>query len=331
MTLSASPDTTPNGAPTKSATSNGATTNDTTPAVSSEHANYQRIAKAIHFLVTQQQSQPSLKQLAAHVGISEHHLQRTFSDWAGVSPKQFLQYLTKEYAKQQLKQQAVMPSALAVGLSGSGRLHDLLINCEGVTPGEYRSAGIGLDISYGVHNSPFGCCFIALTPRGICKLSFFDQAGHDDTPTEFEQTLSELKQEWPNAHIEENRAATLDVAQRVFPSELSPPPLDTAPLKLFLKGSPFQLQVWEALLKVPPGSMRSYQHIADAMGKPSAVRAVASAIARNPLAYLIPCHRVIRSTGVLNNYRWGTDRKAAMLGWEQANKQKAHSGNTSTD
>jgi len=321
MTLPASSDTTPS----RTATS------DAPPAVSSGHANYQRIAKAIEFLVTEQQSQPSLKQLAAYVGISEHHLQRTFSDWAGVSPKQFLQYLTKEYAKQQLKQQAVMPSALAVGLSGSSRLHDLLIHCEGVTPGEYRSAGRGLDIRYGVHNSPFGYCFIALTPRGLCKLSFFDQTEHNDTATEFEQTLSELKQEWPNARIEENRAATLDVAQRVFPSELSRTSVDAAPLKLFLKGSPFQLQVWEALLKVPPGNMRSYQHIADAMGKPSAVRAVASAIARNPLAYLIPCHRVIRSTGVFNNYRWGTDRKTAMLGWEQANKQKARSGNTSTD
>jgi len=293
------------------------------PQINTGHANYQRIAKAIEFLVIEQQNQPSLKQLAAYVGISEHHLQKTFSDWAGVSPKQFLQYLTKEYAKQQLKQQAVMPSALAVGLSGSGRLHDLLINCEGVTPGEYRSAGVGLEIHYGVHNSPFGYCFIALTPRGICKLSFFDQTDDDDAPTEFVQTLSELKQEWPNARIEENRAATLDVAQRIFPSELDHTPLDTAPLKLLLKGSPFQLQVWEALLKVAPGSMRSYQHIADAMGKPSAVRAVASAIARNPLAYLIPCHRVIRSTGVLNNYRWGTDRKAAMLAWEAPQKVSA--------
>lgn len=289
-----------------------------TPKINTEHANYQRVAKAIHFLVEQQDNQPSLKQLADHIGISEHHLQKTFSEWAGVSPKQFLQYLTKQYAKQQLRQQAVMPSALAAGLSGSGRLHDLLIRCEGVTPGEYRREGHGLTIEYGVHSSPFGYCFIALTQRGLCKLSFFDHL-HDNT------ALSELKQEWPNASIHENLEATHTVFKKVFPlnTRLKKAEAQPEPLKLLLKGSPFQLQVWEALLTVPPSAMRSYQHIADTMGKPSAVRAVASAIARNPLAYLIPCHRVIRGTGVLNNYRWGDTRKAAMLGWEAPSVEKS--------
>jgi AraC family transcriptional regulator of adaptative response/methylated-DNA-[protein]-cysteine methyltransferase len=285
-----------------------------TPApLSLEHANYQRITQAIQFLVEQQTSQPNLKQLASHVGISEYHLQRTFQEWAGVSPKQFLQYLTKQHAKQQLRQQPVLASSLAVGLSGSGRLHDLFVNCEGVTPGEYRSAGEGLEILYGVHHSPFGYCFIAQTQRGVCKLSFFDQADDDNA-------LTELQQEWPNASVHQNSETTHATFMRLFPSENSDAHLAvaTTPLKLLLKGSPFQLQVWEALLTVPSGSMRSYQHIADTMGKPSAVRAVASAIARNPLAYLIPCHRVIRSTGALNNYRWGDTRKAAMLGWEQA-------------
>lgn len=278
-----------------------------------DNTHYQRIAQAIQFLVDQQTRQPSLKQLASHVGISEYHLQRTFHEWAGVSPKQFLQYLTKQHAKQQLRQQPVLASSLAVGLSGSGRLHDLFVNCEGVTPGEYRNGGEDLEILYGVHHSPFGYCFIAQTQRGVCKLSFFDQAddGH---------ALAELQQEWPNASIHSNREATHTTFIRLFPCEVSEAPLAvaTTPLKILLKGSPFQLQVWEALLTVPPGTMRSYQHIADTMGKPSAVRAVASAIARNPLAYLIPCHRVIRSTGALNNYRWGDTRKAAMLGLEQA-------------
>ncbi len=270
-----------------------------------QHANYQRIAKAIHYLIAHQQTQPQLSELAQHLTISEFHLQRLFSEWAGVSPKQFLQFLTKEHAKQMLKNNSVLDAALSSGLSGSGRLHDLLISSESVTPGEYRRSGEGLTISHGTHPSPFGYCFIASTHRGICKISFFD------AKKEEKKVLQELQNEWENADIIDDKENTTDAFNKIFGRNPNDNKID-----LFLKGSPFQLKVWEALLKIPQGSINSYQQVAIKMGKPSAVRAVASAVAKNNIAYIIPCHRVIRSTGVLNNYRWGDERKAAMIGRE---------------
>jgi len=273
--------------------------------IDEEHKNYVRIEKAIKFLNEHQLSQPSLGELSNYIGISEFHLQRLFSEWAGVSPKQFLQFLTKEHAKQQLKNNSVMGAALSSGLSGSSRLHDLMISCEGVTPGEYKSWGKGVAISYGLHRSPFGYCFIAITEKGICKLSFHSRV------SEKKAVLAELGADWPNAKISQDEVATAQVLMKIFGENKK-----AKSLHLLLKGSPFQLKVWEALLTIPAGQLSSYQQVAESVGKGSAVRAVASAVARNNVALLIPCHRVIRSTGVLSNYRWGAERKAAMIGWE---------------
>ena len=274
--------------------------------ITQDHANYQRIAQVIEYLAENKRSQPQLKELSAYVGLSSSHLQRVFSEWAGVSPKQFLQYLTKENAKSLLRNNSVLDSALLSGLSGSGRLHDLMVTYESVTPGEYRSSGVGLDIVHGTHSSPFGSCFIALTPRGICKLAFVD------SENERLAVLKELESEWSHAFIEEDVQSTAVVCNRIFHNETN----DDSDLKLILKGSPFQIEVWQALLKIPSGELASYQQVAESIGRPTSVRAVASAVARNKVAYLIPCHRVIRSTGVLNNYRWGGARKAAMVGRE---------------
>lgn len=276
--------------------------------LSEGHVNYQRIAKAIRFLVDNHQSQPKLNELSAYVGVSEFHLQRIFSEWAGVSPKQFLQYLTKENAKQKLKENSVMESALSCGLSGSGRLHDLLLTYESVTPGEYRNSGVGLEIYYGIHSSPFGFCFIATTHRGVCKLTFFDDNADGAN------FIAELRSEWSSALITEDVDATSLVFNQIFGNEGG----TEKGLRMLLKGSPFQVKVWEALLKIPHGQVCSYQQIADSIGKSSAVRAVATAVARNNIAYLIPCHRVIRSTGALNNYRWGSIRKSALIGRESS-------------
>jgi AraC family transcriptional regulator of adaptative response/methylated-DNA-[protein]-cysteine methyltransferase len=269
--------------------------------------NYRAIAKAICYLNENQLEQPSLKVLASVVGMSEFHFQRTFSEWAGVSPKQFLLFLTKENAKKKLREYSVMQSALENGLSGSSRLHDLFITHEGVTPGEYRKWGQDLNIFYGIYSCIFGYCLIASTSRGVCKLAFFD----DDIERDF--YISELHQEWQNATIQRNNEKTDNCFKSIFLNECS----KDKPIHLLLKGTPFKLQVWQALLSLPEGQLATYSHIADAIKNPNAVRAVASAIANNPIAYLIPCHRVIRNTGVLNDYRWGKERKAAMIAREQ--------------
>jgi len=281
-----------------------------------QHKNYQRIAKAIDYLVDKQLAQPTLTELANAVGMSEYHLQRTFSEWVGVSPKQFVQYLTKEQAKQTLRDSSVFDAALSSGLSGGGRLHDLMVNCESITPGEYKTWGQGLEITYGLHPSRFGYCFIASTKRGVCKLAFFDDQAN------FQAALAELRGDWPNANLIENTQKTAHIMTQIFPDTAAQTDLaNTSPgLKLLLKGTKFQLQVWEALLKIPESEVVSYQQLADGMGKSSSVRAVASAIGRNNIAYLIPCHRVIRATGALSQYRWGAGRKAAILGWEGRDK-----------
>jgi len=276
------------------------------PDISPQHANYNRVSKALAYLIKHHQQQPSLSEVSAFVGLSYFHLQRIFTEWAGVSPKQFLQYITKENAKLQLREHGVADSALASGLSGSSRLHDLMIRCEAVTPGEYRQFGRGLEITYGVHSCPFGYCFIALTHRGICKLAFFDATQEGD------EIAQELNTEWPEAKIIHDKKRTTSVFDRIF----TPSTEAQQAITVLLKGSPFQIKVWEALLNIKDGELYSYQQVADSIGKPSAVRAVASAIAHNQVAYLIPCHRVIRSSGVLNNYRWGEERKAAMIGLE---------------
>ncbi len=272
------------------------------------HRHYHTVAKAIRYLNEHQLKQPSLKELAAAVNMSEFHLQRTFTEWAGVSPKQFLLYLTKENSKKVLKEYSVMQSALKSGLSGSSRLHDLFISYESITPGEYKNNGKGLQIHYGIHSCLFGFCLIAATSRGLCKLAFFDDELESD------MYIAELREEWKGANLHFDDEQTGEYFKRIFLTDCS----QDKPIHLLLKGTPFKLQVWQALLKLPEGQLATYSHIADAMNQPKAVRAVASAIASNPIAYLIPCHRVIRNTGVLNEYRWGKERKAAMIAREQS-------------
>lgn len=267
-----------------------------------QQENYQRVARAIHYLNEHQQAQPSLSELASYIGVSEFHLQRIFSEWAGVSPKQFLQFLTKENAKRLLRESSVLDAALACGLSGSGRLHDLMIKAERVTPGEYRSRGQGLQIVYGSCPSPFGYCFIAANHRGVCKLAFFD------SPVGEAALLAELQDEWAAAELQRDDSQVAAIYQSMFAAKSA-----GKPLTVLLKGTEFQMKVWEALLAIPLGEVCSYQQLAESMGMPSSTRAVASAIARNNIAYLIPCHRVIRGSGEFSQYRWGGERKQAML------------------
>ncbi len=267
---------------------------------------YQRIAAALTYAQTHFQAQPDLDEMAAQAHWSPFHFQRKFQEWAGVSPKKFLQYLSLDHAKGLLRQQvSVAEAAYATGLSGTGRLHDLFVTLEAMTPGEYRHGGAALAIRYSFGESPFGAYLVASTAKGICKLAF----GEDE-----EAALTELRQEWPNATVAAAETPLhAQVAQffaRDFPH--------TERLHLHLKGTPFQLKIWESLLRVPEGELRTYAQLAEAAERGAAVRAAGTAIGANPVGYLIPCHRVIRGTGELGQYRWGSTRKAALLGCEAA-------------
>ena len=271
---------------------------------------YQRIASAIRFLQQQFPAQPALADIAAHVHLSEFHLQRLFTRWAGVSPKRFLQFLTKEYAKNLLRQQHSVESAtLQAGLSSPSRLHDLLVECDGITPGEYKRRGADLAIDYGFHPTPFGECLLAQSSRGVCFLMFTD----DDRAA----CLQLLQQEWALSQLTENPAATASTVARIFAESTD----QATPLRVMPKGTNFQIKVWEALLRIPAGQVASYRQLADAIAQPAASRAVGSALARNQIGLLIPCHRVILGDGSIGHYRWGGERKAAMLGWEQARQE----------
>lgn len=277
--------------------------------MSTEKSHYQLIARTIHILREQWPQQLSLKDLAELNQVSESHLQRVFTAFVGVSPKQFCQFLTKEHAIAQLREaDSVLDSAYAAGLSSGGRLYDLMLRWEAMTPGEYRSQGENLALYCAIQPSVFGWACIAETERGVCHLSFWD------THEEAEKKRDDLREEWPLSPIKQREPRYLDLAA-LFSGEL------TSPLSVMAKGTPFQLKVWEALIKIPFGQRCSYQHVAAAIDQPSATRAVASAIGRNHLAYLIPCHRVIRATGESNQYRWGSERKALLLGWESAHKE----------
>jgi AraC family transcriptional regulator, regulatory protein of adaptative response / methylated-DNA-[protein]-cysteine methyltransferase len=268
-------------------------------------SDYERIERAILYLEQNFRNQPSLEEVAQSVHLSKYHFQRLFKRWAGISPKQFLQFLTIEYAKKMLAESStILDTTLEAGLSSPSRLHDLFITFEAITPGEFKDKGAGLKIVYGFHETPFGRCLLATTPRGICSLVFVAEGQE-------EQALAELKQGWPNSEFGEEPDQTQPLVNRIFT-----PSADEAPLNLVLKGTNFQVKVWEALLRVPPGAMVSYHDIAAYIGQPSASRAVAQAIGQNPIAYIIPCHRVIRKMGIINDYRWGASRKKAILGWE---------------
>ena len=270
---------------------------------------YQRVEQAIAFLEENSFRQPELKEIAASVNLSEYHFQRLFTRWMGISPKRFLQFLTKERAKELLeKSHDVLGVAYETGLSGPGRLHDLFVTCEAVTPGEYKSKGEGLAIAYGFHPTPFGECLLAITERGICSLSFVqdgDRAG----------ALDALKDRWKKARLIKEAARTGPLVSQVFAWYIGQTP---SPLHLVLNGTNFQIKVWEALLQIPAGVVVSYQDIAARIGMPGASRAVSNAVARNPIPVIIPCHRVIRKAGEFGGYHYGTARKKALLGWEAA-------------
>jgi len=271
---------------------------------------YQRVSELITYLNNHSMEQPSLAELSGQVGLSEFHLQRMFRRWAGISPKRFLQYVTANHAKDLLKDShALLDVAYDTGLSSSSRLHDLFVNLHAMTPAQYRNAGGGSQIQYGCHPTPFGDCLLATTEKGICWLSFVDTDQRDSA-------LSELQQEWYNSDLKQNQKHTKEIAQNIFNHGGHSP---ETPLQLDLKGTNFQIKVWEALLRVPRGGIVSYDTIATQIGQPTAARAVGNAVARNIVGYLIPCHRVIRGSGVIGNYRWGTTRKQAILAWESAN------------
>lgn len=270
---------------------------------------YYRVEKALTFIQTHAGKQPDLSEIAAQVNLSEFHFQRLFSRWTGISPKRFLQYVTKEYAKKLLKgSQSVLDTAYDIGLSGGGRLHDLFVGCEAVTPGQYKRQGEGLEIEYGYHPSPFGHCLIAATKRGICYLEFLVQdqisaSGHG------------VRKRWPRAKIIERQETTRKLMRRIFDFTRDH---EAAPLHLYVKGTNFQIKVWEALLKIPLGKAVTYEDVARHIGMPKASRAVGNAVGQNPIPFLIPCHRVIKKMGEFGNYGGGKARKKAMLGWEAA-------------
>ena len=269
---------------------------------------YVRVERAIEFLDRNFRLQPSLSDVAAFVGLSESHFHRMFRRWAGVSPKRFLQFLTVDYAKAQLHAgSSVLRTTLDTGLSSASRLHDLFVTTTAVTPGQYKLHGSGLRISYGFHCTPFGNCFLAINDKGVCGLEFVAETEHDDA-------VRRLRSSWSAASVREDAAATGPMATRIF----RPRAYSGLPLPIHVRGTNFQIKVWEALLRIPLGRMTTYHGVAEAIGRPGANRAVAAAVAENPIAYLIPCHRVIRRSGAFGEYRWGTARKKALLGWEAA-------------
>lgn len=280
-----------------------------TQATTWDASDYARIAEAIRWLNAHYLDQPSLDELAEHLHISPFHLQRLFARWAGISPKRFVQYLTVEHAKQMLDaSHNVLDASLDSGLSGPGRLHDLFVTVEAVTPGEYKSGGLGLEIAWGVHEGPFGNYLLAVTERGVCGLSFVDEG--------VDGALAHLRTRWPAARIVADADATAPIAASIFPGNWA----QRGPVHLLLKGTNFQLQVWRALLAIAPGNVWSYEEVAQRVGNPAASRAVGSAVGANAIGYLIPCHRVIRKSGVVEGYAWGKERKQAILAWESAHR-----------
>ncbi len=267
---------------------------------------YKIVAEAIRFIESHQRSQPTLAEIAASVNLSEYHFQRLFTRWVGISPKRFLQFLTKENAKRLLAKSSLLDAAYKSGLSSAGRLHDLFVQTEALTPGEIKGKGAGLKIRYGSHPTPFGQALIATTKRGICRLAF-----------DVDNALATLKADFGNATLILDAAHTRKLIEKIFtPNKVSH---DGTPLTLDLRGTNFQIQVWEALLRIPAGEVTTYQSVAAAIGSPKASRAVGSAVGKNPVPLLIPCHRVIRATGEFGQYAFGSTRKKAILGWEMAN------------
>lgn len=274
---------------------------------------YQLIEQAIEYIEANARRQPELDEIASAVGLSEYHFQRLFTRWAGISPKRFMQFLTKEHAKSLLaRSENLLETSHQVGLSSLGRLHDLFISTEAVTPGEFKSQGAGLIIRYGLHHTPLGRCLVAATERGICHLSFVQGSEGN--------AIDDLVADWKQARMVEDYQATASLAERIFTTlpAASTTFSGNRQISLHLRGTNFQIKVWEALLKIPLGAAATYEQIAAWVGSPKAVRAVGTAVGHNPIAVLIPCHRVIRKSGEFGNYRYGAARKIALLTREYA-------------
>ena len=276
-----------------------------------DQLNYDRIAKAIEYIKENFKSQPNLDEIADKVHISQSHFQRMFTDWAGTSPKKFLQFISIEHAKKILKEEqaTLFDTAYETGLSSTSRLHDLFVNIEGMTPMEYKNGGKNLQINYSFAESPFGSLIVASTSKGICYMAFENNE---------ETALKNLLNKFPNATFHRKLDLMQQNALFIFQNDWS----KLNKIKLHLKGTDFQLKVWESLLKIPMGGLSTYGRLAESIGNPNASRAVGTAIGSNPVAYLIPCHRVIQSTGNFGEYMWGSTRKTAIIGWEGA---KTHS------
>ncbi len=287
---------------------------------------YLLVEQAIQYIAANAQRQPELDEIASAIGLSEYHFQRIFTRWAGISPKRFMQFLTKEHAKSLLaRSENLLETTHQVGLSSLGRLHDLFINTEAVTPGEFKSKGAGLSIRYGLHHTPFGKCLIATTERGICHLSFVQVSEGS--------AIDNLAADWKQAKMVEDYKSTAPLVDRIFPTQTADSAFEQAtgfdtqktlhnpPLSVHLRGTNFQIKVWEALLSIPTGTATTYEQIATQVGSPKAVRAVGTAVGHNPIAVLIPCHRVIRKSGEFGNYRYGAARKLALLARELSVRQ----------
>ena len=276
---------------------------------SQQSEDFRRIEKAIQFIEVNFKSQPTLDQIAASVHLSKYHFNRLFKRWAGISPIQFLQFMTLDHTKQKLAEsKSVLDTSLEAGLSGPSRLHDLFVTFEAMTPGDFKQQGAGLKISYGFCESPFGECLLATTERGICHLGFVEKERRFET-------LDHLFQTWPGSEFTEDPKRISSIVKNIFRIDQI---RDSRPFNLHLKGTNFQINVWKALLRIPEGWVVSYKDIALYIGYPKAFRAVANAVAINPVAYLIPCHRVIAKSGNIHQYRWGSARKKALIGWEAA-------------
>jgi AraC family transcriptional regulator of adaptative response/methylated-DNA-[protein]-cysteine methyltransferase len=283
---------------------------------------YERIASAIRFLDAHWRDQPSLAEVARHVGLSESHFQRLFTRWVGISPKRFLQQATAQFARTLLRDhRAALPTTLDAGLSNPSRLHELIVHAEAMTPGQVRRGGAGVEIAWGFHESPLGTALVAVTPLGICSIQFADSAVDRRT------AVARLRAEWPAATLVESAARTRKAARQALGALGAP----SGPLAVHVRGTNFQLKVWAALLGIAPGCVTTYEEIAEAIGQPAAARAVGSAVGRNPVSLLIPCHRVIRKSGGLGGYAWGLERKELILRAEDGRRQREDGGRRTAD
>ncbi len=276
--------------------------------ITPEGDDYTTVRRVIELITEDYRAQPGLEDIAGQLGQSPTQLQKTFTRWAGLSPKAFLQAVTLDHAKRLLRQEALplLETSFEVGLSGPSRLHDLFVTHEAMSPGEWKARGAGLTIRYGLHPSPFGQALVMITDRGLAGLAFTDEPGGMDA-------FEDMSSRWPNAHYVEDSAATTPYAERIFDKKRWNP---KEPLRVVLIGSDFQVRVWEALLRIPMGCAVTYSSIAEKLGQPTASRAVGAAVGRNPISFVVPCHRALGKSGALTGYHWGLTRKRAMLGWE---------------